>query len=286
MKPNAEFSAPNQLNGFRDTTNESPPARAEYSATTTNIVTVAPIHESRKKRCVVSYSNPSGQPITMYSNPPKSEMTNRYSSIRKRPSNNPNRDSDAGATVTISPTTVVAVAPSSPDAVAVVSVVTSNVKLKVPRLPMLRLITQVTVHCPAGGSDASGVDTVCMSTAMTGAPSETVTPLQRKSTPSAAASSASSLLRKISCSCVGTTLTVEFGCGFDEISSFGIVEAACAAPGNEANRPTAATVATTSENRECHPLTAIARIGVLQRYPSPAGQASQSRRSSSGTVFL
>jgi len=65
MKPNAEFNAPNQLNGLSDATNESPLARAALSATTKNIVTVAPIHDSRKNRCVVSYSKPSGHPNTM-----------------------------------------------------------------------------------------------------------------------------------------------------------------------------------------------------------------------------
>ncbi len=208
----------------------------------------------------------------MYNKPPNRLMTKRYSKIRSNPSSSPNRDCAAEVPVITSPTTVVGVAPVA-SAASVVSVVTSSVKLNVPKLPMLRLITQVTVHCPAGGSEASGVDTVCMSTAITGAPSETVTPLHRSSTPSAAASSASSLFLKMSCSCVGTTLTVELGCGFDEISSLGIVDAACDVAGNPVISASEPTTASSSENRARRPRSVIARMGVVQRYPSVLREA-------------
>ena len=210
--------------------------------------------------------------MTMYISPPNTQMTNRYSRIRSKPSTRPKRVSPAGIAVTTSPTTVVAVAPSVA-AASVVCVVTSSVKLNVPRLLMLRLITHVTVHCPGGGSEASGAETVCMSTAITGAPSDTVTPSQRIKMPSAAASSASSLLRKMSCSCVGTTVTVELGCGFDEISSLGMLESAPAGapmPAPDTTRNNAPTTATSGDNTARRRRPRTSPIGVNQRYPSEA----------------
>ncbi|MFM7899556.1 MAG: hypothetical protein ACKO97_11420, partial [Actinomycetota bacterium] len=56
MIPNAEFNAPNQLNGFSEATNESPLARAACNVTTRYNAAVAPAQVRRKNRCVVSYS--------------------------------------------------------------------------------------------------------------------------------------------------------------------------------------------------------------------------------------
>jgi len=63
-------------------------------------------------------------------------------------------------------------------------------------------------------------------------------------------------------------LTVEFGCGFDEISSFGIVEAACDGAGNIANAVSEANNISKPETRACRPLRPTTRMGVYQPYPS------------------
>ena len=250
--------------------NESPLARAAWRTTTRYIETTAPIQLVRKKLCVVSYSYPSGQPITMYIKPPNTQMTNRYSNIRNNPSSNPKRGSGTTVVVMTSPTTVASVVPSAPPAAGMVCWVTNKVKLKVPRLPMLRLMTQVTVHWPPGGSEASGAETVCMSAAITGEPSDTVTPSHRNNTPSAAASSASNLLRKMSCSWVGTTVSVEFGCGFDEMTSFGIVDAACAVPPIGVSNNTPPSTASKGVSTARRQGTRTPRMGVHLPYPTMA----------------